>query len=57
MFDERKKCIITFAPDRPNAPQYIMDITEAKKDFGYGPKYSYIEMLKDMKREKERGLY
>ncbi len=57
VFDDKKECTISFAPDKPNAPQYIMDITEAKRDFGYEPFYSYIDMLRDMKKEKERGLY
>lgn len=57
VFDEKKKCTISYASDKPNAPQYIMDITEAKNDFGYSPQYTYINMLKDMKIEKERGLF
>ena len=38
-------------PDKPNAPQYIMDITPAIQELGYKPKYNYIEMLRDFKRE------
>ena len=57
VFDENKECTISYAPEKPNAPQYIMDITEIKNDFGYEPSYSYIDMLKDMKKEKERGLF
>lgn len=37
--------------DKPNSPQYIMDIQNAKDELGYEPKYNYIEMLKDLKRE------
>ena len=57
VFDEKGKSTISFAPEKPNAPQYIMDISEAKKDFGYCPEYSYLEMLEDMKKEKARGLF
>lgn len=57
VFDEKKKCTISFEPSKPNAPQYIMDISEARIDFGYEPQFSYLDMLKDMKRERERGLY
>ena len=57
VFDENKTCVITYDSEKPNAPQYIMDIAEAKKDFGYSPSFSYIDMLKDMKAEKERGLF
>lgn len=28
-----------------------MDIQNAKDELGYEPKYNYIEMLKDLKRE------
>ncbi len=52
VFDEDNKSSVVFRPDKPNAPQYIMDITETTRDFGYVPKYSYIEMLKDMKKER-----
>lgn len=57
IFDEKRQCTISFAPEKPNAPQYVMDITEAKDDFGYKPFYSYIDMLRDMKKEKERNLF
>ena len=42
---------IKFCPDKPNAPQYIMDITPAKIELGYKPQYDYITMLKDLKKE------
>ena len=38
-------------PDLPNAPQYIMDITPAKEELGYEPRYDYISLLKDFKME------
>lgn len=44
-------------PDMPNAPQYIMDITAAVNELGYQPKYDYISMLHDFKREmKKHGV-
>lgn len=46
-----KKSQIVMRPDKPNAPQYIMDITPAREELGYTPKYDYISMLKDIKRE------
>lgn len=52
MFGEAgKKSQIVMRPDKPNAPQYIMDITPAREELGYIPKYDYISMLKDIKRE------
>ena len=49
--EEGHKSKIRFAPDKPNAPQYIMDITPAKAELGYEPKYSYKEWLEDFKLE------
>lgn len=51
VFSNKKKSLITFNSAKPNAPQYIMDITPAVMELGYKPKYSYIKMLKDMKKE------
>lgn len=51
---EENKSKIILAPQKPNAPQYIMDIKPAKKELGYIPKYDYISMLKDFKKEMEK---
>lgn len=48
---EGKKSRIIMRPDKPNAPQYIMDIAPARKELGYEPEYSYTAMLEDMKKE------
>lgn len=50
---EGNKSEILMRPDMPNAPQYIMDITPAREELGYEPKYDYISMLKDFKVEME----
>jgi UDP-glucose 4-epimerase len=42
---------IEFCPDKPDAPQYIMDITPARLELGYEPKYDYLSSLKDLKKE------
>lgn len=49
--EDGRKSKIIMRPDKPNAPQYIMDITPAVKDLGYKPKYNYLEMLRDFKQE------
>lgn len=46
-----RKSEIIMRPDKPNAPQYIMDIAPAAKELGYKPKYNYLEMLRDFKKE------
>lgn len=56
-----KKSDIIMRPDKPDAPQYIMDITPAVQELGYHPQYNYLEMLQDFKKEmqlhKMRGGY
>lgn len=42
-------------PDKPNAPQYVMDIAPARRELGYEPEYDYISMLQDMKMEMEKS--
>lgn len=51
---KKNKSEITYRPDLPNAPQYIMDITSAVNDLGYKPEYTYIKMLKDFKKEMQK---
>ena len=51
--EEGKKSSIILCPDKPNAPQYIMDITPAREELGYVPQYDYISMLKDIRHEME----
>ena len=42
---------IHYRPEKNDAPQYIFDISKTKKNLGYQPHYSYIEYLKDFKKE------
>lgn len=45
------KSSIIYCPEKSNARSYQIDISNAVKDFGYSPKYSYIDYLKDFKKE------
>ena len=54
---EEKKSNMIMRPDKPNAPQYIMSIENAKKELAYIPKYNYFEMLLDMKKERELNRF
>ena len=57
VFGGEKKSKIFFAPEKRNAPQYIMDIIEAVDQLGYNPCYYYLDMLKDMKKEMELNRF
>lgn len=54
---KENKSQIIMRPDKPNAPQYIMDISSAQKELGYKPEYDYISMLKDFKMEMEKKRF
>ena len=43
--------------EKPDSPQYIMDITKTKWQLGYEPKYDYIQSLKDYKKEMEMNRF
>lgn len=57
VFGEGKKSKILFSPEKRNAPQYIMNIDKAKEELGYEPKYLYLDMLRDMKKERDLGRF
>jgi UDP-glucose 4-epimerase len=44
-------CEIVYCPEKPSQNGYLYDISNATKDFGYSPAFTYISMLEDMKRE------
>lgn len=48
-----KRSELVMRPDKPNAPQYIMDIAPAVAELGYKPEYTYRKMLMDFKNEME----
>lgn len=50
-----RKSDIVMRPDKPNAPQYIMDITPAMEELGYKPQYNYLDMLWDFKKEMQNA--
>ena len=68
--DEAKAIIKIFSPPdnpskliyRPDIEEvrkrnYIFNISKAKRDLGWGPKYSYEEAMADYKKEMERGYF
>jgi UDP-glucose 4-epimerase len=46
---EGNKSNVVYRPDKPSQASYLYDISRTERDLNYKPKYTYIEMLKDMK--------
>ena len=44
---------IMYRPDKPNAREYVNDITKTIKELGYIPQYDYIAQLRDFKKYME----
>ena len=57
VFGTDKKSRVLYSPEMRNAPQYIMDIENARAELGYEPCYSYVEMLRDMKKERDLNRF
>ncbi len=50
---EDNKSEISYDRSKPDTLQSMLDMEKTKKELGYQPQYSYIEMLKDFKKEME----
>lgn len=44
-------------PEKKDCDDFVMDISNAKEDLGYEPKYDYISYLKDYKKEMELNRF
>lgn len=50
---EDNKSKISYDRTKPDTLQSMLDMTKTESELGYKPKYSYIDMLEDMKKEME----
>lgn len=55
VFDEKGTSKMVYRPDKPNAPQYIMDIEPAVNELGYEVKYPFPTWLYDYKALLEKN--
>ena len=44
---------IVYRPDKPDAREYVNDISKTCRDLGYEPEYDYIKLLQDFKKNIE----
>ena len=54
---EDNKSEIIYCPDKKDAMEYIMDISNAREEVGYEPEYSYREYLEDYKKEMQNNRF
>lgn len=50
---ENEKSKIIYRLDKPDSPQYIMDVSKTKNNLEYEPKFLYKDSLIDLKAERE----
>lgn len=48
---EGAKSAITYRPEMPSGPSYVMDIENCRELLGYEPEYNFIDFLEDFKNE------
>jgi UDP-glucose 4-epimerase len=48
---------IVYMPDKPDAAEYIFDVSKTMKNLGYTPKYDYLSYLRDFKQEMEQQRF
>lgn len=49
--EANKKSPVIYRPEKPSSPQFVLDISNAKKDLAYEPKYNLEAYLVDFKHE------
>ena len=52
-FNKAKKSEITYCPEKPSSPQFILDIENAEQELGYKPEYDFKRFLNDFKKDLE----
>lgn len=57
VFSEDKRSTKILRPNKPDALFNHLDITKTINELGYAPKYSYIDWLKDFKKEMEMNRF
>ena len=51
--NENNKSKIVYCPEKKNSGGFALDVTNAKEELGYEPKYGIRELLEDYKKEME----
>ena len=54
---EDNKSTISYAPEKPSACQFVLDIEKTKRELGYEPKYSWLDYCRWFKEEKQKQRF
>ena len=54
---QNKPLPVIYRPEKPSQVGFIYDISKTRLDLGYQPRFSYLDMLKDMKLEMENHRF
>jgi UDP-glucose 4-epimerase len=57
IFGSSKKSEIIYCPEKPDARQFIHDISKAQKELGFSPEYDYLKLLNAYKKEMEQQRF
>ncbi len=49
--EEGRRSEVVYRPDLPHGRQFVHDISKAKTELGFSPRYDYQSLLQDFKRE------
>lgn len=54
---ENHKSKVTYAPEKPSARQFVLDIEKTKRELGYEPKYSWADYCRWFKEEQSKQRF
>ncbi|MBD5505606.1 MAG: NAD(P)-dependent oxidoreductase [Lachnospiraceae bacterium] len=54
---ENNRSIISYAPEKPSARQFVLDIEKTKRELGYEPRYSWLDYCRWFKEEQHRQRF
>lgn len=54
---EGNRSVITYAPDKPSARQFVLDIEKTKRELGYEPKYTWLDYCRWFKEEQGKQRF
>lgn len=49
--------VVSYRPELPSNPEYIMNIENARTELGYSPRFLYRDLLIDLKEEMEKDRF